>query len=596
MIAFSDYINEKNWYSFDYFGNLLLEITEEEAEAIQVKDGKWSSDYSTFYFNVEGDDGSDPHCAGFTGPLYKTTFYGDPNVINGVSVAFFRCNRVDDVRGGHGAKVFDAVKKSIAEYIKVKNPMGLTWSPVWRSSSSPVVGGVNNPEARKKVYELWAKKSLFPDKYVSVADNIWTRRDIYDKYIVPKGFPEIPAGLNSRSNPGEKAEAFKEFRRLAQSTRRSIHSVGSEVQQEIEQEKTEESREKAKEALSDREKNPNNIQPGDLVTIENPENASGKIASSWLYYNFLPSRFSDFLYAKVRPIGDNSSEPSPDFQNTYGHESFEPNQENWLIVRIDIFKKSDPSNSSQSVYYPIVDLKKINESDINQKKSEEIAKRRRERLERAAERDSERDRLTAHASSEDMQALINDPENPEKIKPGDHATIMTIDEARAVANGLGLVALFPMRPNQRLGGRNVIITGLWRNHEYEDSIFADFKVLRSTITGSTRVKLMKKDLSGTSQRAVNRSQVRRQIVSGESTGGRNIGDRTRVATGPHAGKRGIITGWRHVTGYIYANITTDATPSENIQVNVRLLEPVAGSPAVEQNNPWSFENFLLWRS
>ena len=54
MIAFSDYINEKNWYSFDYFGNLLLEITEEEAEAIQVKDGKWSSDYSTFYFNVEG--------------------------------------------------------------------------------------------------------------------------------------------------------------------------------------------------------------------------------------------------------------------------------------------------------------------------------------------------------------------------------------------------------------------------------------------------------------------------------------------------------------------------------------------------------------
>jgi hypothetical protein len=190
-----------------------------------------------------------------------------------------------------------------------------------------------------------------------------------------------------------------------------------------------------------------------------------------------------------------------------------------------------------------------------------------------------------------MQALINDPENPEKIKPGDHATIMNVDEARAVANGLSLVA---MRTNERLGGRNVIITGLWRN--YEDSIFADFKVLRSTITGSTRVKLMKKDLSGTSQRAVNRSQVRRQIVSGESTGGRNIGDRTRVATGPHAGKRGIITGWRHVTGYIYANITTDATPSENIQVNVRLLEPVAGSPAVEQNNPWSFENFLLWRS
>jgi hypothetical protein len=190
-----------------------------------------------------------------------------------------------------------------------------------------------------------------------------------------------------------------------------------------------------------------------------------------------------------------------------------------------------------------------------------------------------------------MQVLINHPQNPEKIKPGDHATIMTIDEARPVANESGGVSI---RVNERLGGRNVIITGLWRN--YNDSIYADFKVLRSTIIGLIRVNLMKKDLSGTSQRAVNRSQVRRQIVSGESTGGRNIGDRTRVATGPHAGKRGIITGWRHVTGYIYANITTDATPSENIQVNVRLLEPVTGTPAVEQNNPWSFENFLLWRS
>ncbi|NCA15395.1 MAG: hypothetical protein EBS89_14975, partial [Proteobacteria bacterium] len=98
------------------------------------------------------------------------------------------------------------------------------------------------------------------------------------------------------------------------------------------------------------------------------------------------------------------------------------------------------------------------------------------------------------------------------------------------------------------------------------------------------------------QRAMARAQARTNLS--DATGGRQIGDRVTVATGRQRGLTGIIVGWRQTGGYTYAKVRTNATessPSEEVQVNVRLLEPVAGTPANEQNNPYSFKNFLLAR-
>jgi hypothetical protein len=172
--------------------------TEEDLERHQPINAQWinlRSSLAYYYFDVEGDDcdGSvpygDPTC-------YKVSFRGDPeDYESGVSIAFYRRNKIDDVDRGFGTQVFNSVLKGIQEYIKANKPYAINRTPVYKSGARGDKK-VDNPQARKKVYELWARQTLFP-KYVSYKENYWNKkRHFVDQYFTDDSlgankFPEI---------------------------------------------------------------------------------------------------------------------------------------------------------------------------------------------------------------------------------------------------------------------------------------------------------------------------------------------------------------------------------------------------------------------
>ena len=176
----------------------ISEMSVAEVEARKPKDGHWSDD-NNFHFNVEGDECGKEYC-------YKVS------IRNGY-IAFSRNESYKDVRGGFGVKVFDGVHYAIWEYIKKNNPNYLSWSPVATTVANPVTGKVTNPEGRKAVYEIFAIKSLFPDLYVSVIENQWINRKLYDSdYVAGKKYPPVPEGLTNDSSPSEKKKFLQELR------------------------------------------------------------------------------------------------------------------------------------------------------------------------------------------------------------------------------------------------------------------------------------------------------------------------------------------------------------------------------------------------
>ena len=176
-------------HAFLNFSDFLQKLDEKSVEEIMAtpkpKDGKWENPYS-YVFNVEGDDCGKEYC-------YKVKFDDLPNIGakgDGVMVSFTRDDMMSDQRRGVGFKVFDAVRKAIAEYVNQKKPGKIIWAPVERSSKP---GLANNVDARSTAYEIWAIKSIWPNMYVSFRPNEWIRRDIYDKVYAGKGYPVVPA-------------------------------------------------------------------------------------------------------------------------------------------------------------------------------------------------------------------------------------------------------------------------------------------------------------------------------------------------------------------------------------------------------------------
>jgi hypothetical protein len=201
MKIFGDIMYFRDWLNLvESSYEAIYEMSITSVESLQPKDGKWIQ-YNTYVFNVEGDN-----CGTKDQPCY-TVLIKD----NG-SVVFDRSNSVADNNAGFGPRVFEGVHYAIWEYIKKNKPSKLTWTPVSKTSINKRTGKIENPEARGKAYEIFAFKSLFPDLYISPQQNLWVRRDIYEKDYVQKGYPAIPENITTNSDIKSKRELLNQIR------------------------------------------------------------------------------------------------------------------------------------------------------------------------------------------------------------------------------------------------------------------------------------------------------------------------------------------------------------------------------------------------
>lgn len=271
----------KNFIFLEYIDTLL-----EGVEDHQPKDGKWDSPIgpgtgsAKYRFNVDGDACGTPQA-----PCYQVNISGDGS--NGVSISFSRQGSYSDENKGVGMSVFRGVLKALGEYVTVVKPAKMMWSPVTKSVPNKVTGTIINPDARASVYDGWAIRHLFPDKYVGMKNN-WIRRDIYDSEYIPNGYPPIPDTISAESSAKEKSQALEALRtgieqnqatiRQHEEERRRQEQERREAEQrrryEAEQREREEERRRQEQQLQDaignREHNPDGIQVGDIVYVAVP--------------------------------------------------------------------------------------------------------------------------------------------------------------------------------------------------------------------------------------------------------------------------------------------------------------------------------------
>lgn len=254
-------------FSFKHFlhdiNNIIVEINQSElnhflwletvSDISKIQDAYWEDELPTqeeirknikkaptfaiYRFNVLGDGCGEnsnprdpcncekpPHIGIST--CYKVVFSGRPE--DGVKVSFSRGignNKFSDVRLSYdengritpvGANVFIGVKKAFQEYIEKLNPVSIDWESVSRDTFavSQSFGNNKNKNVRDNIYNFWSAKNLFPNKFVGI-QGFWLKRDIYDKQLVPLGFPEIPDTVtymitDKFGNRIQKTESVKE--------------------------------------------------------------------------------------------------------------------------------------------------------------------------------------------------------------------------------------------------------------------------------------------------------------------------------------------------------------------------------------------------
>lgn len=272
-------------YIFDHELNQLLE----GVESHQPMDGQWDEDGDTYRFNVPGDDCNTCSCTrgkDGVGRCYSLEIGGTPE--SGISIAFYRGGSTSDAHKGVGMDVFKGILRGLSDYISTHKPAKIYWSAVRKSSPNPFRKQIVNPEARAHVYEGWAVRHLFPEKYIGMQGN-WIRRDIYDKEYVPNGYPPVPAGLTDNSNPSEKRQALEDMKEKARLNQEEIARRQREREEaeearraEEEARRREEIRRQREEAqrrrlerlqqeLQDPEKNPSGLQVDDIVYLKDPD-------------------------------------------------------------------------------------------------------------------------------------------------------------------------------------------------------------------------------------------------------------------------------------------------------------------------------------
>ena len=335
-----------------YYDIELERLIAEGIKDHQPTDGRWDrplegNDSNVYRFNIA----SDP-CGSQSRPCYQVNL----NNHNGeVSISFSRDGSHSDQYRGVGLEVFKSVLKALIEYITVKKPNKLSWSAIRKSVANPSSGKITNPEARAHVYEAWALRHLFPEKYVGM-DGQWLRRDIYDKEWVPNGFPPIPDNINDNSPSGEKRRVLEDLQEKARKNRTEIQSREHERReaenrrQREEQERREAERRRQEEeaerrrqevirqALEDPEKNPNGIKEGDVVylfgiTLSDEwgmENRLGRVHGfQFGSYRYGSSDESDPVHAVVT-FTDEEEDIGDDFNGRTGY------------IALDRLKKESP--------------------------------------------------------------------------------------------------------------------------------------------------------------------------------------------------------------------------------------------------------------
>lgn len=291
-------MNFKDFFYVDDFDQLF-----EALEDHQPLDGKWivpldnNVSSHVYKFNVPGDD-----CGTKNIPCYSVNIYGNPT--ENVSISWKRKDSYEDQYLGVGKIVFKGVLSALKEYILAKNPAKISWTAISKSTPHPETGKITNPQARAHVYDGWAVRHIFPDKYIGL-DGKWIRRDLYDKEYVDNGYPPVPEEVNADSSSRDKIHALEQMKEKIKANRDEIDRKANERQQaeeerrRIEQEilRAEEQRQRAERirieeeelqaVINDVQKNPNGIKKEDIVS--QPDNSNrpfpGKVTNFQKYYD-----------------------------------------------------------------------------------------------------------------------------------------------------------------------------------------------------------------------------------------------------------------------------------------------------------------------
>jgi len=253
---------------------LILENVDDHAP----KDGKWdeplgspekitsSNNTARYRFNVEGDNFGDKE-----NPCYAVNFHGNPNSI--ISITFTRNHSYDDQGKNVGISVFQGVLKAISEYITKLTPVKISWFPVAKTMLNSKTKEFLNQDARTKIYEGWAIRHLFPNKYVSIVQNFWVRRDVYDKiHVVQEGYPQIPDREMSLKDKNKFLEEIRDFTlKLRDKDKQSEEDRNSPIiQQQItdsEREEDERYDRQVQQFLQSPSHNPQNLKIQDIVEL-----------------------------------------------------------------------------------------------------------------------------------------------------------------------------------------------------------------------------------------------------------------------------------------------------------------------------------------
>ena len=212
MRGFADFCNDYLTYNLD--------ITEAfGADAImahQVENGQWEPSLDTpysreyyYYFSLP----SDPKktCKGkpcYALVVYPSGQYGNPGEY---SVTFKHAETEYSDRhdynqelkrqygGDPGGDMMKSVLNGLWQFVEAKKPKMLSWSGVSKSRDDAI-----NPNAREKVYFLWASKNLL-GKYVPISQGQWVRADVYDRqYVQQSGYIPFDPALYRGARGAEK--------------------------------------------------------------------------------------------------------------------------------------------------------------------------------------------------------------------------------------------------------------------------------------------------------------------------------------------------------------------------------------------------------
>lgn len=522
MLKFKDFL-----YTQDLFD---LEQLFEAVDDHQPLNGKWdqpltpSINHARYRFDVPGDN-CGPGC-------YAVSVSGSPD--SGVSISFSRAGSYSDQHKGVGTTVFKGVLKALSEYITALKPKSLSWSAVTKSVPHPETGKIVNPEARAHVYEGWALRNLFPDKYVGM-EGQWIRRDVYDTKYVPQGFPTVPEGITGESSSGAKREALDKMRQDYQANQDEIYRRREEEQRREREEREQRRRERMASALADPQRNPGGVQEGDIVFLANPE-SNRRISS---YYRNNP--------AKVTRI------------ELYSND--DENSDLWATVR---FADSDDIESN-SFYGEEVQLRISEFVKATPEAIEELRRRREERI-RREEEERRQEEERQRQRQERMQARVVDPEhNPEGIKEGDIVYLANAEDEYRV----------PSSYADKPGKVERVISGYYGDDE-EGEVYASVRFATSDDPGNddfngrpfnVKVSNLKK---ATPEHLADRERRRQEfianLISSQETNPNGVQEGDEIITnipGTSAeneqnGLRGKITKFKPERNQLFAYVDWDA--------------------------------------